>query len=233
MILSISISTSILFASELSNTGCSSSVSKESYGCNSKSLLVVEKKNVFKIQEENLSQQSKQTNISESLHSISVNHKGKELRIIRNIIDDQKSCPPYCIVPMSIKGVRTVGELETLDFLKSLKEKGNSLVLDTRESRYYNEATIPGALNLPSHMLLEDSKYFSDVLSVLGIKKVDGSWQINEIRDLLIFDDGITDNKASKAIKSLLKLSYPSDKIFYYRGGFRSWKDLGLTTIKK
>ena len=82
-------------------------------------------------------------------------------------------------------------------------------------------------------MLQADSQYFNDVIAILGIKKVADTWQLKDVYDLLIFDDGITDDKASKVIKSLLKLSYPSDKIFYYRGGFSSWKNLGLTSYKK
>jgi rhodanese-related sulfurtransferase len=218
-----------LFATEPSVIGCSSFISKDISGCDSKNIITEEKKDIFKIQEELFVPQNIQTNISEKMKSVKILHKGKELTIVRNIHDVNKSCPPFCIVPMSIEGVKTVGELEVLDFLKNLNDKGNNLVLDTRESRYYNKGTIPGALNLPSHMLLKDSKYFDDVIAVLGIKKINDNKQVEEIHMLLIFDDGITDSKASEAIESLLKLSYPSDKILYYRGGFSSWKSLGLT----
>jgi rhodanese-related sulfurtransferase len=218
-----------LYGSEETVSGCSSSISKESAGCNSKNILLEDSKDISLIQEKSSPVKKIQTNISETLVSLDVNHKGKELKIIRNITNNQKSCPPYCIVPMYIEGVKTVGELETLDILKSMNEKEKRLVLDTRESKYYNRGTIPGAFNLPADMLLEDSNYFNDVISILGIEKVDGRWKVNDVHELLIFDDGITDNKAQKAIKSLLKLSYPPDKIFYYRGGFSSWKNLGLT----
>jgi hypothetical protein len=233
ILLPLSLTFSLLSGTELSVVGCSSSLSKESMGCDSKSILTLEKKDSFKIQEETVSSPYNQTNISEGLKSIRVNHKGKDLTIVRTIMNDERSCPPYCIVPITIDGVKTVGELETLDFLKTLEEKGNSIVFDTRESKYYNEGTIPGALNLPAHMLQEDSKYFNDVLSILGIKKVDDKWKFKEVHSLLIFDDGLTDDNAYKAIKSLLKLSYPSDKILYYRGGFTTWKNLGLTVYKK
>jgi hypothetical protein len=218
-----------LLATEPSVIGCSSSISKDTDGCYSKNIITEEKKDIFKIHEEVLISKNIQVNISEKMKSLKTLHKGKELIITRNTSDVNKSCPPFCIVPMHIKDVKTVGELEVLDFIKSLNDKGNNLILDTRESRYYNKSTIPGALNLPSHMLLKDSDYFDDVIAVLGIKKIDNKWQFKEIHNLLIFDDGITDNKASEAIESLLKLSYPSDKILYYRGGFSSWKSLGLT----
>lgn len=229
-ILSMTLILTITLDVEASTDGCSSTVSTESKGCDVKSLLVKEEKELFKIEEAHpIPQNNNQTNISKELKSINVNHKGKELTIVRTLQDNKIGCPPNCIVPMGIDGVKTIGELETLDFIKKLNNKHSSLILDTRESVYYNRGTIPGALNLPSHMLEEDSKYFNDVIAILGIKKINDKWQFKEIHELLIFDDGITDNKASKAIKSLLKLSYPSDKILYYRGGVKSWKNLGLT----
>ncbi len=226
--------------------GCSSSISKDSKGCELKSIFKEEKKDIFKIEEKLLNtiqvvrqkdtlkiheeegsiKKSFQTNISRDLRTLNINHKGQELTIIRKVIDDKKSCPPHCIVPMNIDGVKTVGELETLDFIKNLNKNTDSLILDVRENKDYNRGTIPGALNLPVHMLKVNSKYFKDVVMILGINSKD-------VHDLLIFDDGVTDNKAFEAIKSLLKLSYPSDKIFYYRGGFSSWKNLGLTVYEK
>ncbi len=226
--------------------GCSSSISKDSKGCELKSIFKKEKKDIFKIEEKLLNtiqavsqkdtfkiheeegsfKKSFQTNISRDLRTLNINHKGQELTIIRKVIDDKKSCPPHCIVPMNIDGVKTVGELETLDFIKNLNKNADSLILDIRDNKDYNKGTIPGALNLPAHMLKVDSKYFKDVVMILGINSKD-------VHDLLIFDDGVTDNKAFEAIKSLLKLSYPSDKIFYYRGGFSSWKSLGLTIYEK
>jgi rhodanese-related sulfurtransferase len=232
IILSIFIS-SLLLAKEETSIGCSSSVSVDQVGCEAVNLLEKEKKDIFRIEEKSFFKDKIQTNISKELSSVMVSHKGKELTIIRSIENGEKSCPPYCITPMNIEGVKTVGELETLEFLKSLQEQGNILVLDTRESRYYNKGTIPGALNLPAHMLSKESKYFDDVIAVLGIKRSKNNWSSKDIHQLLIFDDGITDNKALKAIKSLRKLSYPADKIFYYRGGFESWKKLGLTTYVK
>ncbi len=233
--------------------GCSSSMSKESKGCELKSIFKEEKKDistieeklvntikavshkeVFKIHEEEGSlKKSFQTNISRDLRTIKITHKNQKITIIRKVIDDTKSCPPYCIVPMNIDGVKTVGELETLDFIKNLNKNADSLLLDMRENKDYNKGTIPAALNLPSHMLKEDSAYFKEVLTVLGIKYIDGKWVCEDVHDLLLFDDGPTDNKAFEAIKSLLKLSYPSNKIFYYRGGFNSWKSLGLTVYEK
>ena len=226
------LSLTLLLSTEPSTSACNSNVSEKLEGCESSNIFEKDRKDTFKIREV-VEPKNQHINITRELKSVNVKHKGKELTIVRNISNNKKSCPPFCIQPMNIKGVKTLGELETLEFIKSLNDKGNSIVLDIRESKYYREGTIPGALNLPLDMLQADSKYFNDVITILGIKKVDKKWQFKEVLDLLIFDDGITDNKASKAIKSLLKLSYPSDKIFYYRGGFSSWKNLGLTSYTK
>lgn len=223
----------LLLGEEPINDGCRSSFSKEIKGCDSKNIFKDEKDEFFRIREEVVKFQGSHTNITKLLSSVTINHKGSELTIVRNIRDDKKSCPPFCIAAMNIMDVETIGELETLDFIKNLNENRSSLILDTRESKQYNKGTIPAALNLPFSMLQADSQYFNDVIAILGIKKVADIWQLKDVYDLLIFDDGITDDKASKVIKSLLKLSYPSDKIFYYRGGFSSWKNLGLTSYKK
>ena len=223
----------VLVGEESTVDGCSSSVSKNSEGCDAQMLTLKEKKDIFNMNENVSSSYNSQINITKVLNFVRVDHEGKDLTISRSIRDNKSSCPPFCIEPMNIKGVKTVGELETLAFIKNLKAKERTLMLDTRESSYYQEGTILGALNLPSHMLQIESQYFQEVMRVLGIKKVAHKWQFKEIHTLLIFDDGITDEKASNAIKSLLKISYPSDKILYYRGGFRSWTDLGLTTYKK
>jgi hypothetical protein len=46
---------------------------------------------------------------------------------------------------------------------------------------------------------------------------------------LLIFGESNEDNTARKSIEALLELSYPNQKINYYRAGIESWSRLGLT----
>jgi rhodanese-related sulfurtransferase len=240
-ILFISIFNTALFSNSLLETGCSSFIDKKLQGCalenilndNDKEESLLKKhglkKSVFRIREETDISIKDEINITVSLKSIKVTHQNQELLIVRNIVNEQKSCPPFCIEPMNIDGVKTVAELETLSFIENLKENKNSLLLDTREHRFYKESTIPGSINLPYSMIQEDSQYFKKVLALLGIRKVNEKWQLKDVPKLLVFDNGVTENKASRLIKSLLKLSYPSDKILYYRAGIVSWKSLGLT----
>ncbi|MGD8572392.1 MAG: rhodanese-like domain-containing protein, partial [Gammaproteobacteria bacterium] len=42
---------------------------------------------------------------------------------------------------------------------------------------------------------------------------------------------GMWCGQSPRAIKGLLKLGYPAEKISYYRGGMQSWQMLGLTVV--
>jgi len=66
--------------------------------------------------------------IRADLTGVTVNHKGKDFRIMRNqdteaVINPQfaktsRTCPPFCIQPISLApGVETLGEIEVLDYL--------------------------------------------------------------------------------------------------------------------
>jgi 3-mercaptopyruvate sulfurtransferase SseA len=131
--------------------------------------------------------------------------------------------------------VVTVAELEVLDFINRLKEKKARLLIDIRENNFYKEGTIPGAINLPSSMLKDESKYQIEVLKLLGAKrnntKSNLKWSFTNALSLLIFGSSATSDDASSSVKKLLELGYPSSKLLYYRTGFQSWKALGLTII--
>jgi len=173
------------------------------------------------------------TAISEQLMSVKVLHETKEILIEREVLNHQETCPPFCIQPMHIENVLTVGELEVLSFIEKLKEKKARLLIDVRESAFYVQGSIPGSINLPFSMLKAKSKYQEEVLKLLGatgIKKSSSlKWSFKDAQSLLIFGNSITSDEASNAIKELLKLGYPSSKLLYYRAGLTSWKGLGLS----
>ena len=177
--------------------------------------------------------------ITEELSSIITKHKGEEIKIER--IQDPKhrlknsfsktsrECPPFCIQPMNIGNVKTIGELEVLSFIKAMENDSTSILMDTRTREWYKNNTIPGAINLPFTMLKTDSKYIDKILTLLGGEKIKNKWNFENVQKLLIFSNGQWDAQASKAIKSLIEIGYPEDKILYYRGGMQSWQILGLT----
>lgn len=169
------------------------------------------------------------TAITLTLKSLKVLHNNEKVTIQREVKSKNLTCPPFCIEPMQIQDVVTVSEVEVLAFIDKLKEKKARLLIDVRKNSLYEEGTIPGAINLPLSMLADDSKYQTKVLMLLGAKKKHSKWFFKQAQSLLIFGtSSITDN-ASSAIKKLLALGYPSDKLLYYRGGINAWKALGLT----
>ena len=168
----------------------------------------------------------KKVKITKDLKSLIVTFQKKEFLIERL---DNKECPPYCISPINIDNIKTIGELETIEFMKSLKKSRNRLLIDARNSIEYKRNTLPTAVNIPYSMLTPNSKYREEILKLLGVKKLKKGWHFKYVHKLLIFDNGILDSRAIKMIDSLVKIGYPKNKILYYRGGVNSWKELGLT----
>jgi rhodanese-related sulfurtransferase len=174
--------------------------------------------------------------ITEKLFSVDVLHDGQEILIERTPKKEIESCPPFCIQAMTIKNVVTVAEVETLEFIKNLKEKKARLLIDVRANGEYKKYTIPGSINLPSSMLEDRSPYQEEVLKLLGAKKINNKksntkWYFKNTQLLLIFGASATTQEAATVVKKLLELGYPSSKILYYRGGIASWEALGLTLL--
>jgi rhodanese-related sulfurtransferase len=169
--------------------------------------------------------------ITEDLKSFKFVYQEKEFLIERKANIEKQSCPPHCIQAMSIGDVETVGELEVLDFIKSMQDRKGRVFVDARAVAEYKRSSIPGAINIPYTMLSPESKYRDEVLNLLGAKKLQKKWYFRNIQKLLIFDNGILDMSATKIIESLIDVGYPQKEILYYRGGFNSWKNLGLTVL--
>ena len=169
--------------------------------------------------------------ITEDLKRVKFIYQKKEFMIERKANVENQSCPPHCIQEMSIGTIKTVGELEVLDFIKSLQYKKGRILVDSRAVAEYKISTIPGAVNIPYTMLNSKSKHRDEVLQLLGAKKLQKKWYFRNIQKLLIFDNGILDSRATKIIESLIDVGYPQKEIFYYRGGLHSWENLGLTVL--
>jgi hypothetical protein len=179
-------------------------------------------------------------NITEDLKSIVIKEDNKVIKIER--IQDNKhrltssftktsrECPPFCVQPMKIGRVKTIGELELLKYIQDMqKDDSDMLLIDARTRDWYVGGTIPSAINLPFTMLDRDSKYLRKILKLLGAKEIEGKWNFDKVPTMIIFSNGIWDGQATKAIKSLISLGCPESKILYYRGGMQNWHILGLT----
>ncbi|RUM74184.1 MAG: rhodanese-like domain-containing protein [Sulfurovum sp.] len=178
--------------------------------------------------------------ITEELESVVIQEGDKEVKIERvqdvkhrltsNFSKTSRECPPFCVQPMKIGKVKTIGELELLSYIKKMqKDDADMLLIDVRTRDWLRNGTIPSATNLPFTMIQKGSKYLNKILNLLGAKEQNGKWNFDKVPTLIIFSNGLWDAQATKAIKSLVELGCPEDKILYYRGGMQSWNILGLT----
>lgn len=110
------------------------------------------------------------------------------------------------IQPMqATQGVRTVDELEVKDHLEQ-----ELPVVDSRDPDSYEQATIPGAMNLP----------FQEATSRMD--------ELDLSDPTIFFCNGPQCGQSPTAISNLLEAGYPPEKILYYRGGLHNWITLGL-----
>ncbi len=166
-----------------------------------------------------------------------------------------RKCPPFCIQPMSAgDGVETVAQLEIFDFMENELLDGHGLLVDARTPAWWKRGTIPGSVNIPftvfsldidDPQLIEMMKSvgvkrrgevggFSRALEEIGLMGGDrknDEWDFTSAKKLVIWCNGMWCGQSPRAIKGLLELGYPSDKILYYRGGMQVWQSLGLTVV--
>ena len=56
-------------------------------------------------------------------------------------------------------------------------------------------------------------------------------WDFSNARQVVFWCNGPWCGQSPRAIKGLLELGFPAEKIAYYRGGMQMWKVLGLTIV--
>ncbi len=186
-----------------------------------------------------------EVNLTKNLPYVDVDINGKSVRIER--IQDTKHklknsytktsrpCPPFCVQKMEpIPGIHTVSEIDVVNFIKNKVENNEGLLIDARLPQWYMQGTIPGALNVPFSVLSVSlgSQYIDQMLQLFGAEKKDGKWDFSNAMELLIFDNGPWCQQGVAAMKNLIKLGYPKDKIKYYRGGMQYWQILGINLLK-
>lgn len=159
-----------------------------------------------------------------------------------------RKCPPFCVQPMHLApGVTTVGELELLDFMKTKVSAGTGVLIDSRTSSWHEKGTIPGSVNIPfTDFGSEDELLLGLAMSKIGVRKnenpsffsdlwsnVTGNgnskWDFSKAKDILLWCNGMWCGQSPTAIKNLLALGFPAEKIFWYRDGMQSWQSLGLS----
>ena len=63
-----------------------------------------------------------------------------------------------------------------------------------------------------------------------GDQKTD-NWDFSNAKQLILWCNGPWCGQSPRAIKALLSMGYPAEKLYYYRGGMQMWQSLGLTTV--
>ncbi len=132
-----------------------------------------------------------------------------------------RPCPEFCIQPHSpADGVTTIGELELIGMLQDPE----AVVVDSRTQDWFEGGTIPGAINLPY-------TYVVDELAQLGCEPDFDGWDCEGAKPVALFCNGIWCGQSPTAIRNMIEAGYPTERIFYYRGGMQVWRLLGLTVI--
>jgi len=198
--------------------------------------------------------------------SYSTVHDGNELIKISRIQDTShvidgafaktsRPCPPFCINPLVIdERVKTVAELEVIQFMETQLYRGDGVLIDARTPSWYKKGTIPGSINIPFTVFEKgaDSLELTEVFESLGAVERDGvnpvlrmiesiglldgnlkteKWDFSHAKDLLLWCNGPWCGQSPRAIRGLIAAGYPPEKLNYYRGGMQMWQSLGLTTI--
>ena len=189
-----------------------------------------------------------EVNISADLASVEVMHHGRMVTIMRNqdqgnsinpeFAQTSRKCPPFCIQPGELApGVKTIGELEVLQFLEKINDGDTSIiVVDSRTPDWVEKGTIPGTINIPWDKLDIGKSGPTAVKEVLeqqlGARQQDGFWNFDGAKTLVMFCNGPWCGQSPTNIRDLLKIGYPAHKLFWYRGGMQDWENLGLTTVR-
>ncbi len=183
--------------------------------------------------------------ITKELNSLNIQYAGKNVTIQRiqnpkhkltnSFAKTSRVCPPFCVQPIEIApNVKTVGEVELLAFLDNEVKNSKGLLIDARLPDWFEKGTIPGSINIPFSIL--DGGLKSDhalkILKLLGASEKEGNWNFDNVQKLLLFCNGLWCGQSPKAIKDLLSMGYPADKLLWYRGGMQAWQLLGLTVVK-
>jgi len=175
--------------------------------------------------------------IGKKLPFFYIKQNGKLIKIERiqdvgnRLSDDftktSRPCPPYCIQPITIAdGVRTIGELELIDYVKDK----NTVLIDARPKEWYDLESLPKSINIPEKVTRVES-IRDNLFKILGAKKSGDGFDFSNAKRLVVYGNGPWSPEASKFIKNMLRLGYPADKMLFYRDGLQGWKILGLTTV--
>ncbi len=181
-----------------------------------------------------------------TLEAFTVEHGGKSILIRRNQDTDAmltfdfartaRPCPPFCAQPMlAAEGVETIGEVELFAFMRQDLARGSGLLIDARTPDWHRRGTIPGSVNIP-YTHLNPAQGADDItleasLSQLGVKPTPDGRDFSQARTLVLWCNGPWCGQSPSAIRGLIGIGYPRDRLRYYRGGMQLWHIFGLPVV--
>ncbi|MCW8944679.1 MAG: rhodanese-like domain-containing protein [Sedimenticola sp.] len=147
-----------------------------------------------------------------------------------------RPCPPFCAQPMqAAPGVMTMGEVELVEFMSSDLADGSGVLVDARTPDWHARGTIPGSVNIPFTHLNPaqgaDDITLGEALVQLGVTESDDGWDFSKAKKAVLWCNGPWCGQSPTAIKGILSIGYPAEKLFYYRGGMQVWQVFGLPTV--
>ncbi|TVO75974.1 rhodanese-like domain-containing protein [Sedimenticola selenatireducens] len=187
-----------------------------------------------------------EVNITRDIEQFQVTHGKQQITIKRRqdrsstISPDfaltSRPCPPFCAQPMLIApGVMTIGEVELVEFMATRLTDGTGILIDARTPDWHARGTIPGSMNIPFTHLNPgqgaDPITLGDALSYLGVTENDTGWDFSQAKQAVLWCNGPWCGQSPTAIKGLISIGYPAEKLFYYRGGMQVWQVFGLPTV--
>ena len=167
-----------------------------------------------------------------------------------------RKCPPFCIQPARpVPGVDVIGEIEMFEFMETDLRDGGGMLIDARTVSWFRKGTIPGSVNFPFTLFSKDAAdpELIGALKTFGVRergevgaveRVLEEWGLSEEGDknelwdftaakkLVFWCNGPACGQSPRAIRALVGMGYPADRIKYYRGGMQMWQLWGLTTVK-
>jgi rhodanese-related sulfurtransferase len=187
-----------------------------------------------------------EVNITPKVGEFQIKHRDKKITIRREQDTDamlefdfartSRPCPPFCAQPIQVaEGVKTIGEVELIAFMQNQLTQGKGLLIDARTSNWHKRGTIPGSINLPyTHLNPNqgaDEITLEESLLRLGGKMVNERWDFSQAKLLVLWCNGPWCGQSPTAIRGLISVGYPKEKLHYYRGGMQLWRIFGLPVV--
>ncbi len=184
--------------------------------------------------------------ITNEIGEFQVPHANQQITIRRNQDTDaalafdfartSRPCPPFCAQPMTASpGVATIGEVELIEFMRTRLTDGSGLLIDARTPDWHERGTIPGSINIPFTQLNPsqgaDDLTLEDSLAKLGVIQQEPGWDFSHAKTIVLWCNGPWCGQSPTAIRGLLSIGYPANKILYYRGGMQLWRIFGLPVV--